>query len=72
MTARLYRLTLMHQRIDERLRLAMKRRHADPLELTRLKKMKLRVKDLIHRLATASAARSPRFSPQVSPRPIMG
>ncbi len=50
MTARLYRLTEMHQRIDTALRAAMMRRDADPLELTRLKKMKLRVKDLIHRL----------------------
>lgn len=50
MTARLYRLTEMHQRIDAALRAAMKRRSADTLELTRLKKMKLRVKDLIHRM----------------------
>lgn len=51
MSARLFTLTRLHQRIDERLRLAMKRPGADPLELTRLKKMKLRVKDLIHRLS---------------------
>ncbi len=67
MKARLYRLTLMHQRIDERLRLAMKRRSVDPLELTRLKKMKLRVKDMIHRLTRgASAGRTG------SPRPQAG
>lgn len=51
MTARLYRLNEMHQRIDAALRAAMKRRSSDTLELTRLKKMKLRVKDLMHRLA---------------------
>ena len=51
MTARLYRLTEMHQRIDERLRAALTRRKADPLELTRLRRLKLRVKHLIHRIA---------------------
>ena len=55
MSARLFTLTRMHQRIDERLRLAMKRPSVDPLELTRLKKMKLRVKDLIHRLSRRNA-----------------
>lgn len=50
MTARLFRLTEMHQRIDERLRAAMARRSADPLELTRLKKMKLRVKHMMRQL----------------------
>lgn len=50
MTARLYRLIEMHQRIDAALRAAMKRPAPDPMELSRLKKMKLRVKDLIHRL----------------------
>ncbi len=55
MSARLFNLTRMHQRIDESLRLAMKRPSVDPLELTRLKKMKLRVKDLIHRLSRRPA-----------------
>ena len=67
MKARLYRLTLMHQRIDERLRMAMKRRSVDPLELTRLKKMKLRVKDMIHRLARGASA-----GHTGSPRPHAG
>ncbi len=60
MTARLYRLIEMHQRIDDALRAAMKRRVPDQLELTRLKKMKLRVKDMIHRLTRRSK------SPQVA------
>jgi hypothetical protein len=55
MSARLYSLTHMHQRIDERLRLAMQRPRPDTLELSRLKKMKLRVKDLIQRLSRRSA-----------------
>lgn len=50
MTGRIYQLTEIHQRIDERLRLARKRRMPDWLEVARLKKMKLRVKDLIHQL----------------------
>lgn len=50
MTARMYRLTEMHQRIDERLRHELRKRRPDWLEATRLKKMKLRVKDLMHRM----------------------
>ena len=59
MTARLYRLTDMHQRIDARLRLAMKARAPDPLELSQLKKMKLRVKGLMRRLAPQTASTRP-------------
>ena len=55
MTARVFRLTQIHQRIDERLRLALKRRAPDNFEITRLKKMKLRVKDLIHRIGPRGA-----------------
>ncbi|GAA0267720.1 hypothetical protein GCM10009127_04320 [Alteraurantiacibacter aestuarii] len=65
MTARLYRLTLMHQRIDERLRMELKRRAPDQFALARLKKMKLRVKDLIHR-------HTPRFAGRFASRPITG
>lgn len=50
MTARLFRLFEMHQRIDERLRLMTSRRGADLHEVNRLAQMKLRVKALIHRL----------------------
>ena len=56
MSARLFRLTLMHQRIDETLRQALKRPGADPLELTRLKKMKLRVKDALRQLASRTGS----------------
>lgn len=52
MTARLYRLTELHQRIDEQLRLAQRRKHVDGLQMTRLKKLKLRAKDLIVRLSS--------------------
>ena len=56
MSARLFRLTQMHQRIDEALRTATKRRWVDPLELTRLKKMKLRVKDALRQLASRTGS----------------
>ena len=51
MTARTFRLTQIHQRIDERLRLETLRRSPDFLEISRLKRLKLRAKDALHRLA---------------------
>ncbi|MXO95532.1 DUF465 domain-containing protein [Erythrobacter aquimaris] len=51
MTARTYRLTQIHQRIDERLRLELRKRTPDWLEIARLKKMKLRAKDALHSMA---------------------
>ncbi|MBX7531414.1 YdcH family protein [Qipengyuania sp. 1XM1-15A] len=50
MTARTFRLTQIHQRIDERLRMEMRKRSPDTLEISRLKKMKLRAKDALHRM----------------------
>ena len=57
MSDRLYRLMLAHQRIDEQLRREQRRRGASPFLLMRLKKLKLRAKDLIQRLT-----RSPQHS----------
>ena len=51
MTARLFRLTQMHQRIDERLRLAVERRSVEFGELARLATLKMRVKALIRQVA---------------------
>ena len=51
MTARMYRLTQIHQRIDERLRMELRKRWPDWIELSRLKRMKLRAKDALHRMA---------------------
>jgi len=51
MADRLYRLMLAHQRIDEQLRREQRRRGASPFLLMRLKKLKLRVKDLMQRLS---------------------
>lgn len=53
MTNRLFRLMLKHQRIDEMLRRAQRSRGVSPFVLIRLKKLKLRAKDLIQRLARA-------------------
>ena len=55
MHSRLYRLIEKHQRIDEALRLAQHRRQSDQIEIVRLKKLKLRVKDLIHRFTRSPA-----------------
>ena len=49
MNSRLYRLLEAHQRIDGQLRFEQQRRWKDWFRITRLKKLKLRVKDLIHR-----------------------
>ena len=51
MTALKFRLTQMHQRIDEHLRMELRKRRPDWLEVLRLKKTKLRVKDALHRLS---------------------
>ncbi len=51
MSARLYRLTELHQRIDTALRDEQRRRLPDVLQLMRLKRLKLRAKDLIARLS---------------------
>lgn len=47
MTARMYRLTQIHQRIDERLRLEARKLRPDRLEVLRLKALKLRAKNAL-------------------------
>lgn len=65
MSKRLYRLMLAHQRIDEQLRREQRRRGASPFVLMRLKKLKLRAKDLMQRLTLPRAAHSqPPRTPQ--------
>ncbi len=49
MHPRLYRLIETHQRIDARLRSELTRPLPDTFQLMRLKRLKLRVKDLIQR-----------------------
>ncbi len=46
----IYRLTIVHRRIDEEIRRELKRRFPDSIRLLRLKKLKLAVKDRLHRM----------------------
>lgn len=50
MNARLFRLLETHERIDRALHDELKRRRPDPVRTNQLKKLKLRVKDIIFRL----------------------
>ncbi|QZD89742.1 DUF465 domain-containing protein [Qipengyuania aurantiaca] len=50
MKARTFTLTQIHQRIDERLRLELRKRRPDPAEISRLETMKLRAKRALNRL----------------------
>lgn len=56
MNARLFRLLETHRRIDRALVEEQKRRRPDPLRTGQLKKLKLRVKDLIFRLTARTAS----------------
>ena len=51
MSIAFYRLTLMHQRLDELLRREQRLKFPNPFRLMRLKKLKLAVKDRLFRLA---------------------
>lgn len=51
MHPRLYRLLQIHSRIDCALREEQRRAAPDSLRMTQLKKMKLRVKDVMQRFA---------------------
>ena len=63
MNPRLYRLMEKHQRIDHLIQLEQVRRWRDPFRLIQLKKLKLRVKDLIHRFASRPRRRVPHAMP---------
>ncbi|ABD27633.1 hypothetical protein Saro_3198 [Novosphingobium aromaticivorans DSM 12444] len=56
MSDRYFRLLERHQKLDEALRLATRRRWADPFEIARLKKLKLVVKDRLARLLSRRSA----------------
>jgi hypothetical protein len=54
----IYRLTLVHRRLDEEIRRELQRRWPDSIRLLRLKKLRLAVKDRLYakaRRRTASA-----------------
>lgn len=55
MTARMYRLLETHQRIDQALREEQRRRRPDPTRTSQLKKLKLRVKDILYRMTRTGA-----------------
>ena len=55
MHPRLYRLLETHSWIDQALREEQRRRRPDLLRMIRLKELKLRVKDLMHRLTARRA-----------------
>ncbi len=44
----IYRLTLVHRRLEEEIREELKKRLPDSIRLLRLKKLKLAVKDRLH------------------------
>jgi hypothetical protein len=48
MNALLYRLSVIHERLDDEIRRELKRRLPDHIRLLRLKKLKLAVKDRLH------------------------
>ncbi len=48
MNAMLYRLSVLHKRLDDEIRSELKRRLPDTIRLLRLKKLKLAVKDRLH------------------------
>jgi uncharacterized protein len=50
MSDRYYSLLERHQKLDEALRLARRKRWVDPFEIARIKKLKLLVKDRLSRL----------------------
>ena len=49
-----YRLMERHRQLDDALQLARTRRSVDPGEVARLKKLKLAIKDRLHRLMGGS------------------
>ena len=51
MTTRMFLLMERHAKLDQALRHEQRRRFPDPVELLRLKKLKLAVKDRLHRIA---------------------
>ena len=48
MNTLLYRLSVIHKRLDEEIRRELRRRFPDTIRLLRLKKLKLAVKDRLH------------------------
>jgi hypothetical protein len=49
MRALTYRLSVIHRRLDDEISRELKRRFPDTMRLLRLKKLKLAIKDRLHR-----------------------
>ena len=56
MKALIYRLTLIHRKIDDEIRGELARRFPDSIKLLRLKKLRLAVKDRLYRRVRGSRA----------------
>ena len=50
----IYRLTMIHRKIDDNIRGELARRFPDSIRLLRLKKLRLAVKDRLYRCVSAS------------------
>ena len=48
MNAFIYRLTVLHRRLDDEIRRELKRRFPDSMRLLRLKKLRLAIKDRLY------------------------
>jgi len=48
MNALIYRLTVLHRRLDDEIRRELKRRFPESMRLLRLKKLRLAIKDRLH------------------------
>jgi hypothetical protein len=55
MNSIIYRLTVVHRRLDDEIRRELKIRFPDSFRLFRLKKLKLAVKDRLHGLVLKTA-----------------
>lgn len=51
MNSIIYRLTIIHRKLDDEIRRELKRRFPDSIRLLRLKKLKLAIKDRLHHQA---------------------
>jgi uncharacterized protein len=58
MSDTLFRLMQMHQRLDQKLRDELRRRWPDMGEIARLKKLKLAIKDKLHRRSFRQKSRA--------------
>lgn len=58
MSDSIFRLLERHQKLDDALRAAQRRRWIDPFEVARIKKLKLVIKDRLARLARGPRRRA--------------